>query len=200
MTELELRQEMCNTGKRLLTCHLNHAAAGNISVRLDDNTYLISPTGFDLAKMEPDDIVKIDGTGKILESKNRPSSEWQFHLEIFATRPDANAIIHVHSPYMTAYAVSNVPLTARILPEFVNTVGELPVVPYAVPHTRELADAVGKVIVDHDCVLIANHGSITIGPNLTTAMNNVEISEFTCQVSLLCKSIAPAVELTVTKA
>ncbi len=200
MTELELRQEMCDTGKRLLLCHLNHAAAGNISVRLDDGTFLISPTGFDLAKMTADDIVKIDKTGKILEGANKPSSEWQFHLGIYDVRPDANAIIHTHSPYMTAFATSNVPLTARILPEFVNTVGELPVVPYAVPHTKELADAVSREIVDHNCVLIANHGSITVGRNLNNTMNDVEISEFACQVAVLCKSIGPAVELTVTRA
>ncbi|WP_325199754.1 class II aldolase/adducin family protein [Oscillibacter sp.] len=200
MTEQEIRAEMCAAGRRLLVCHLNHATAGNISVRLDSRTYLISPSGFDLAKMTEEDIMKLDEHGKILSGHNAPSSEWQFHLGIFAARPDVNAIIHTHAPYMTAFAVANVAVTDRILPEFVNLAGELPVVPYAIPHTKELADAVCREIAGHDCVLIANHGSITVGSSLAAAMNCLETSEFTCQVSILSKFIGPAATLTQTKA
>lgn len=200
MTEQEIRAEMCAAGRRLLTCHLNHATAGNISVRLDAHTFLISPSGFDLAKMTEDDLVKLDEQGNILSGYNSPSSEWQFHLGIFSVRPDVNAIIHTHAPHMTAFAVANVPVTAPILPEFANLVGELPVVPYEIPHTKELADSVCREIATHDCVLIANHGSITVGTSISAAMNCLETSEFTCQVTLLSKFIGPAITLTRTKA
>lgn len=200
MQEKAIREAMVAAGKRLLMCGLNHGAAGNISCRLDDGHILISPTGFDLAEMEPQDMVKLTMNGQVVESKNQPSSEYQIHLSIFNMRPDVGAVIHTHSPYMTAFAVANVPVEARIMPEFVNTVGTLPLVPYQVPHTKELADSVCEAMRHNQCVLMANHGSVTVGKNLKECMNNLEISEFTCKVSILCKEIGAQKTLTVTKA
>jgi L-fuculose-phosphate aldolase len=190
-----LRENIVRAGKRLLYAHLNHGAAGNISVRLDQQTVLITPTGYDLAEMEAEDIVKINMEGNVLEGDLDPTSEVNIHLQILRNDPSIGAVIHTHAPYSTAFAVANFPMEKKLLPEFVNTVGSLPLIPFETPHTRDLADAVCEYMKRYKSVLIANHGMVTTGKTLKECLNNVEISEFTCQVSILCKIIGGELQI-----
>ncbi len=167
----------------LALCHQVHAkgltssSGGNISQRCGDQI-LITPSGRSLQLLKPEDVVlmKLDGSYRS-ENGGIPSKEWRMHLCCY-TREDVNTVIHVHSPNATAIScLENADPQCAIpvyTPGFGVRVGRLPMLPYLVNGSAELADAVAKVIEYRDSVLLANHGPLAVGATAEAALNIIE--------------------------
>ncbi len=195
MNEKLLKKEICEIGKRIYLNGFVAANDGNISVKISDNAFLTTPTGISKGYMRPEMIVKVNSKGEVLEGRYRPSSEVKVHLKVYKERPDVGAVIHAHPPIATAYAVAGVPLDRRILPETIYALGYVPVIDYAIPGSRELADGLAEYLQRFDALLMANHGSVTVGADLTGAYYKLETLEFYAKITLLTKLIGQQREL-----
>jgi L-fuculose-phosphate aldolase len=184
-TEEEHRRDICLAGRWVHARHFVAATDGNISVRLDHERLLTTPTAMSKGLMTPDDLVITDMQGQRLTGSRQPSSELGMHLLIYFRRPDVHAVCHAHPPVATGYAAAGIPLNKAIVSEVVLSLGCIPVAPYATPGTPELTAALEPLVQHYDALLMANHGVVTCGPDLLTAFFRMETVEHFAQVSLV---------------
>lgn len=191
---IEQKHLIIKYGKQLGIKNMSPATSGNISVRCDDNI-LITASETALGDLCEDDIVEIDiNANKIGEGK-KPSSEKNMHCAIYRLRPDINAIIHCHSPYVSAFAVCHEPINKPIISENVFYFGEIPVAPYALPGSEQLAKNASALFEKHNAVLLANHGIIIGARDLKTAYYLCETAETVAQIFINAKILGGAKEL-----
>lgn len=187
MSEAAAREQIVQRARSLYDRGYAHGSSGNLSVRTEDGI-LITPTGSSLGRLDPARISKVDADGRHAGG-DPPSKESFLHLAMYAERPTAKAIVHLHCT--CAVAVSclfhedprNVipPLTAY----HVMRVGRLPLIPYFRPGDRALAEAVRREAREHHAVLLANHGPVVAGKSLDEAVDNAEELEATAKLVLL---------------
>jgi L-fuculose-phosphate aldolase len=191
ITEIKYKKQICDIGKRIYDKGFVAANDGNISIRICDNEYLITPTGVSKGFLTPEMILKVDGDGNLLDGTPpyHPSSEMKMHLIVYQERPDVQAIVHVHPPYATAFAIAGIPLDQAIMPESVVYIGTIPVAEYGTPSTEEIPNAVKKHVLDHQGVLLENHGALTWGQDLEHAYNLMESLEFTAKINWIAKQL-----------
>ncbi|MBN1562964.1 MAG: class II aldolase/adducin family protein [Anaerolineae bacterium] len=184
--EWEMRHKIIDVGRRLYDLFFVAGNDGNISVRLNDDEILMTPTNVSKGQMEPEDIVKVSLSGQLLAASNgsRPSSEGRMHLAIYRNRPDIRAVVHAHPPTATGFAVANRDLTAPFLPEVVVRTGPTPLVPYTIPGGDELPASLIPYIEDHLTLLLGNHGVVAYGPTLRDALFNLETVELNARIFL----------------
>ncbi|NPV53813.1 MAG: class II aldolase/adducin family protein [Firmicutes bacterium] len=163
------------------------AAEGNISLRLPDNQVLITPSGLDKATVSPEDMVRVDLEGNILEGNYKPSSEVHMHLAAYRLRPDVNAVVHGHPPFSTGFAAAHTSIPSSILPEVTALLGDIPLVEYGTPSCEELAKKVEQYLPSYDCFLLENHGVLTLGKNMQHAFHRLEILENAAKVTLVAR-------------
>ena len=191
MTEGQMRDQIAELGKSLYDRGLAHGSAGNISAKLADGTWLLTPTNSCLGRLDPAKISKLDGNGKLLAG-DPPSKESFLHLAMYEERSNSAAVVHLHS--LHAVAVSCLdgidpgdvfpPITAYAIMQ----VGKLALVPYYPPGDQSLADAVRKLAGRHHAVLLANHGPVVAGSSLNAAVNAIEELEQTAHLMLLLRA------------
>lgn len=157
---------------------------GNVSVRRDDGTIVCTPSGVSKREIEPDMLVVIDSAGRVVEGDRRPSTEMAMHLRCYADREDVRAVVHAHPPYATAFAAADRALDGYGLIETVLTVGAVPVVPFAMPGTDDVAEAIAPYLSHHDALLLRAHGALTVGSDLRTAYYRMESLEQFAKISL----------------
>lgn len=167
------KQDILYWSKRLYQKGMSPATSGNISVRTDKGI-LISSSGVCLNDMNEDDIVLIDFDGNLIEGNKKPSSEKFLHAQIYSSRDDIDAIIHSHCPYITAFAVAGKMINEPILPEFVFYFDKIPVAPYGLPSSFDLAMHTAECFKTSDVVLMQNHGVIAGSSSLQNAFYNLE--------------------------
>lgn len=184
------KNEIIYWSKRLYDKGLSPSVSGNVSVLLDDNTILISSSGSASGDLSEEDIVKIDLTGNLIEGNKKPSSEKLMHVQIYKNRPDIKAIIHSHSPEITAFSLNKKGLSKIILPEFAFHFGSVPISEYHLPSSMELALDVGEKFKNHNAVLMKNHGVTVGGKNLKEAFYSLEMIQANCKTLLLAKTIS----------
>ena len=177
--------EIVRIGQMMYERRFIIAGDGNISVRLADDVILATPTALCKGLLTPDQIVKLDMAGKVLDGDYQPSSEIKMHLAAYRTRPDVNAVVHAHPPISTGFAVAGIPLDQLILAEMVVNFGAIPLAPYHSPSTAELAESVAEKVRCYDAVLMANHGVMTIGPDVYSAYHRLEMVEQFATISLV---------------
>jgi L-fuculose-phosphate aldolase len=194
----EARKQICEIGRRIYDKGFVAANDGNISVKLPDGTFLCTPTGVSKGFMTPDMLCRVDGAGNVLGTAQnlKPSSEILMHLRVYGERSDVTAVVHAHPPYATSYAIANIPLCGKIMPEAVIMLGCVPIARYGTPSTREIPDAVAPFLPHFDAVLLANHGALSFGMDLLTAYHKMESMEFYAQLSYLSHNLGGAKELT----
>src|SRR6184192_4572756 len=186
-TEETLRAEIVEVGRRMYARGYTASNDGNISARLGPDRLLMTPKSVCKGFMTPDMMCVTDLEGKKLAGERDPSSEMQMHLEVYRQRPDAGAVVHAHPPIATGFAVAGIPLDRAVLAEVLTTLGSIPIAEYATPSTRELPEAVRKHIKAHDGMLLANHGALTVGPDLFGAYYKMEIIEHFAKISLVAR-------------
>ena len=186
MDYMETREIMCDICHK--TWQLGWVAAndGNLSVKLPNGNFLATPTGISKSFITPEKLVVIDGEGNVLEAENgyRPSSEIKMHLRCYKEREDVGAVLHAHPPTATGYAVAHVPLDCYTMIETVAAIGSIPVTPYGTPSTYEVPDAIAPYLQEHDVLLLANHGALTVGADAITAYYRMETLELFAKISL----------------
>ena len=179
MTEYDLRQKMVAASLRLVELGLNRGAAGNLSLRHGGN-FLITPSALLPEAMHPEDMVLMDFSGEVVRGE-RPSSEWRFHRDILASRPEIGSVVHVHSPFATTLAC-----LGREVPPFHYMIAaaggtSIRCAPYALFGTQALSDHVLAALHDRRACLLANHGMIAAGRDLDEAMGLAVEVESLCE-------------------
>lgn len=184
MTAYEVRQEIVRVGKLLHDKGFIAATDGNVSVRLDGNRVLATPTCMCKGMMTVEDLVTVDMTGRKLEGFRDVSSEIGMHLMIYRECPDTCAIVHAHPPTATGFAAAGIALDQALVSEIVIALGEVPLAEYATPGTQELVDSLEPLVHDHNAILMANHGVVTHGEDLLTAYMRMETVEHFAKIAL----------------
>jgi ribulose-5-phosphate 4-epimerase/fuculose-1-phosphate aldolase len=189
LSESKLRDEICRLGESLFTRGLTFGSAGNISARLEDG-WLMTPTNFSLGRLDPAELSKLDANGKLISGKP-PTKETFLHRAMYSERPQAGAVVHLHSTYSVAVSALADIDEANVLPPitayYVMRVGRLPLVGYYPPGDLALADAVQRLAGKHHAVLLANHGPVVAGSTLDAAANAIEELEETAKLFLLLR-------------
>jgi L-fuculose-phosphate aldolase len=177
--EYYVRQEIIRVTRIVANQGLIRSSDGNISVRLEADRFLVTPSGLYKMSMEPDDPIVVDSAGQVIEGKPglKPTSEVGMHLEVYRQRPDVNAVLHAHPPYATALTIAGLPFPTDLLPEVLIALGEVPTASYATPGTPALAESIQAPIQNHNAVMLSNHGSITVGQTLEEALIALELLE-----------------------
>ena len=190
--ERELRQDLVRFGKMLHDLGFVAATDGNLSVRLDDERFLVTPTGFSKGMMEPEDMVVVDLQGKKLSGAYKPSSEITMHLTIYRMRPDVGAVVHAHPCTATGFATAGIALDEPLCSEVVITLGAVPLAPYATTGTMELSDSLRPYIPFHDAILMANHGVVAYGEDLCRAYMRMEAVEHYAKIVMVTRQLGCA--------
>mgnify|MGYP005749084627 FL=1 len=177
MSDFEAKKMICEIGQRIYNKNFVAANDGNISVKVADNAIWTTPTGVSKGFMTPDMMVKMDLSGKIISGKMKPSSEVKMHLRVYKENPEVNAVVHAHPPVATSFAIAGIPLEKPVSPEAVVILGTVPVAPYATPGTEEVPNSIAPYCRDHNAVLLANHGALTWGRDITEAYYRMESLE-----------------------
>lgn len=181
----EHKLDIVRIGKLMYERRFIVAGDGNISVKIGDECILATPTALCKGTLTPDQIVKLDHAGNVIDGEYQPSSEIKMHLAAYRTRPDIHAVVHAHPPISTGFAVAGIPLDQLILAEMVVNFGAIPLAPYHSPSTAELANSVAEKVRCYDAVLMANHGVMAIGPDLETTYHRLEMVEQFATISLV---------------
>jgi len=184
-TERQLRREIVCFGKSLHERGFIAAMDGNLSVRLDDNRILSTPTAMCKGMMRPSDLVIVDLEGRRLSGKRNASSEIAMHLLVYKSRPDVRGIVHAHPPTATGFAAAGMALNQPLVCEVVIGLGSIPLAKYGTPCTPELTEALAPLVPDYDAILMSNHGVVAYGSDLHRAYMKMETVEHFAQIALV---------------
>ena len=185
--ESQLRADIVEVGRRMYARGYTASNDGNISVRHGDDRLLMTPKNVCKGFMTPDMMCITDLEGRKLQGDRDPSSETLMHLEVYRQRPDVRAVVHAHPPTATGFAVAGIALDRAVLAEVLTTLGSIPIAAYATPSTSELPEAVRKYVKAHDGMLLANHGALTLGPDVYSAYYKMETIEHFAKISLVAR-------------
>jgi len=189
MSVESLRADIVEIGRRMYARGYTASNDGNISVRIDIDSLLMTPKSVCKGFMTPDMMCVTDLSGKKIAGDRDPSSEALMHLEVYRQRPDVNAVVHAHPPIATGVAVAGIPLDRAVLAEVLTTLGSIPLAEYATPSTSELPAAIRKYVKAHDGMLLANHGALTVGADLFSAYYKMETIEHFAHISLVARML-----------
>lgn len=191
-----LRSELIYYSKLCYTNGYVKATDGNISVRTRKNFILTTATETNKGKIKPADLVKVDPKGKKILGKKNPSTELKLHLFIYAKRKDVNAVVHTHAKFASAFAAAGIALDKPVLPEIYLTFGKIPLAKYATPSTDEVAASIEKLVIEHNAILLANHGLVTFGKTLEQAYYLTEKAEQFAEISYYARTLGGEMTLT----
>lgn len=190
MTSKTKADQLCSLCHSLFQRGYSVGGAGNVSVRLDDGGFLVTPTGGSLGRLTAAGLARIDSNGVPVEGP-KPSKEFAFHRALFECRPDTGAIVHLHSTYLTALScLEDLPQENALrpfTPYYVMRVGYLPVIPYYRPGAPEIARDLVAAARAHpvSAFLLASHGVVVLGADIEDAVNNAEELEETARLAFL---------------
>jgi L-fuculose-phosphate aldolase len=195
--ETRTRQEIVEVARLMAQQGLARSSDGNISVRLAPGRILITPRGLYKPKMVPEDLVIVDGEGRLLAAPEgrRPTTEMGMHLEAYRQRPDIQAVLHAHPPHATALTIAGLPYPADFMPEVRVMLGDVPVAPYARPGTPAVAESIRELIRTHDNILLSHHGSISVGRSLEETLMALERMEAAAYTYYLARALGQPVPL-----
>lgn len=188
--EAKLRDDICRVGASLFNRGLTHGSTGNISARLADGGWLMTPTGSSLGVLDPARLSHLDAEGRHIAG-DKPTKEAFLHTTMYDKRPKTGAVVHLHSTYSVAVSCLADTNPHDCLPPItaysVMRVGTLPLVPYFPPGDESLAHAVGALAGKHHALLLANHGPVVAGTDLSAAADAIEELEETARLVLLLR-------------
>jgi L-fuculose-phosphate aldolase len=195
----EFATRVLATARTMNACGINRGSAGNVSVRCEGG-FIITPTGMAYDDCTAADMAKVgaDGTANGLR---KPSSEWRFHRDIYAARPEAGAVVHTHSPFATALACQamGVPAFHYMVARFGGA--DVRCAAYATFGSQELSDAILVALEDRCACLMAHHGMVVFGRDCDHALALAVELETLCEqywrvLQLGAPKLLPADEMT----
>jgi ribulose-5-phosphate 4-epimerase/fuculose-1-phosphate aldolase len=194
MSETRIREEICRLGRSLFERGLTPGSSGNISVKLDDGGYLVTPTNASLGFLDPSLLSRLAADGKLI-SGEAPTKEVPLHSALYLTRGSARAVVHLHSTH--SVALSMLPeidpraALPPMTPYYLMKCGHTALVPYYRPGDPAVADAIKGLAGKYSSVLLANHGPVVSGDTLETAVFAIEELEETAKLYLLLRGLNP---------
>ena len=194
---MELREQICDICHKMWQLGWVAANDGNVSAKLEDGTFLATPTGISKSFITPEKLVHIDKEGNVLDGLEgyRPSSEIKMHLRCYQEREDVGAVLHAHPPVATGFAVAHQSLDDYSMIETVIALGSIPLTPYGTPSTYEVPEAIAPYLKEHDAMLLANHGALTVGADVLTAYYRMETLELFAKITLNARLLGGAKEI-----
>lgn len=194
MSETRLREEICRYGRSLFERGLTPGSSGNISMRLEDGGWLVTPTNASLGFLDPARISRLDAGGRLV-SGDKPTKEIPLHSALYETRGSARAIVHLHSTH--AVALTMLPeidpraALPPMTPYYLMRAGETALVPYYRPGDPAVADAIRGLAGRYSSVLLSNHGPVVAGDSLEATVFATEELEETAKLYLLLRNLNP---------
>lgn len=197
MRTQEIKEQICDICHKMWQLGWVAANDGNVSVKAEDGTFWITPSGVSKAFITPEMLLHTDSSMQVLDgpSQYKPSSEMKMHMRCYEERSDVGAVIHAHPPTATGYAVANIPLDEYSMIETVLTLGSVPVTPYGTPSTYEVPEAIAPYLAEHDVLLLQNHGALSVGCDALTAYYRMETLELFAKISLTAHLLGGAKEI-----
>jgi L-fuculose-phosphate aldolase len=168
---------------------------GNLSVRLDNDHLLITPAGARKGELDVDDLCEISLEGRHLAGRGTASTEHRLHLAAYRARADVRAVVHAHPPTATGFASAGRTIPDNVLPELIVLVGPVALAPFTMPGTDEVGQATEPLFREHDAVLLANHGAVTLGTTLQQALDRMESLEHGARIIAAAESAGGVVTL-----
>jgi L-fuculose-phosphate aldolase len=172
------------------------AADGNVSMRLEDDTLLLTPAGVNKARLPPGSLARVALDGRVLDG--RPSKELAMHLAVYGACPDARVVVHAHPPTAIAWTLARPELEelpTDSLPELLLAAGRVPIVPYARPTTEELGTVLLPFLPGHRLLLLSRHGALAWGESMEEAINGIERLEHSALILKAAEELGGATPL-----
>lgn len=188
-TEQELRHDIVEIGKLVYQKGWVAANDGNISIRLDENRILCTPTGVSKGMMKPDDLIVVDMQGNKIEGRLERTSEIAMHITIYEMRPDVRSVVHAHPPVATGFAAAGRPLNLALLPEVIIGLGCVPLADYGLPGTPALTDGMLPFIPKYDALLLENHGAVCYSDSAYRAFFKMETLEHFARITFVAEML-----------
>ena len=186
--ERALREEICRVGRLMHDKNFIDGTSGNISVRLEDERILATPSGLAKGFMQPEQLIVINLEGERVDAPTdanqdlKPTSESAMHLECYRQRPDVMSVIHAHPPTAVALTIAGYNFQQCLIPEMVVILGLIPTAPYSTPSSNENRDAISQLVLEHDVIMLAHHGSLTVANSLWDAYLKLETLEHSANI------------------
>ena len=184
------RKEIADYLKKMLESGLTKGTSGNISIFDRKNGYIaISPSGMNYDEIIPEDVVVIDLDKKIIEGNRKPSSESDLHIAIYKSKSEVNSVVHTHSMFCTVLSTLNMPIKSVHYVIADCGASEVPVAPYRIYGSEDLAISVVNTIGESNACLLANHGMIACGDNLKSAFGLASTCEWVAEIQWRALSV-----------
>ena len=184
-TEQQHREEIVHFSRLLHQAGFVVATDGNLSVRLDEDRVLSTPTAMSKGSLCSADIVTVDMDGRLIAGRHNATSEIAMHLMIYKLRPDVHGIVHAHPITATGFAAAGMALDQPLVCEVVIGLGSIPLARYGTPGTPELCESLEPLVPYHDALLMANHGAVAYAETLQSAYMKMETVEHFAQIALV---------------
>lgn len=194
MTETKFREQICLYGRSLFERGLTPGSSGNISIRLDDGGWLVTPTNASLGFLDPARLSRLDTSGRLL-SGDPPTKEIPLHSALYETRRSARAVVHLHCAHCVALSmlpeIDPPAALPPMTPYYVMRCGATALLPYYRPGDAAVADAIRGLAGKYACVLLSNHGPVVAGDTLEAAVFAIEELEETARLYLMLRGMNP---------
>lgn len=186
---IQRKTAVCHAALRSYQDGLFAGTSGNLSTYDSGSGQMaITPSGVDYLTMQPSDVVIMGLDGTIHEGTRPPSSEWRLHAAIYQAKPEAGAVVHTHSPYATSFAVVRRPIPAVLIEMLVFLGGDVPVADFALPGTAEVGTHAVAALTDRTACLMANHGVVAFGRDLSEARTRAIYVEDAAKICTLAQA------------
>lgn len=184
------KNELIEYGRMAGDKNYTPGISGNLSARCGDMV-VITSSGVANGYLTENDFAVVDFDGNAIEGE-KPSSERMLHIEFYKKRPDMNYVMHVHSPYLTAFASAGISLDDKISPEIIYCFEKIPLAEYSIPGSKELVEKTSKYFENYDVVLMANHGVIIAGKDIKDAFYKLDLCENYAKTVICAKLLGGA--------
>lgn len=191
-TEQENRNDLVRVCHRIYEKGWVAMNDGNVSIRLDSDRILCTPTAVSKGMVELEDLIVVDMTGQIVEGRHDCTSEIAMHITIYTMRPDVRSVVHAHPPVATGFAAAGRALDKALLPEVIINLGAVPLAAYGLPGTPALSDGMRPLIPKYDALLLENHGCTTFGGDVWQAFFRMEIVEHFARITFVAEMLGGA--------
>ena len=191
-TEEELRRDLLRICRLIYEKGWVAMNDGNISIRLDDDRILCTPTAVSKGFVEAEDLIVCDGQGRKVAGARAGTSELAMHLTVYSLRPDVRSVVHAHPPTATGFASAGRALDKAMLPEVVIQLGAVPLAAYGLPGTAALSEGMLPYIENYDAMLLENHGCTTYGRDVWEAYFRMEMVEHFARITFVAELMGGA--------
>jgi L-fuculose-phosphate aldolase len=185
--EQQRREDIVRIGRMMYERGWMAANDGNITIRLDQHHILATPTGVCKGNIHAEDLLICDSDGNKISGERERTTEMAMHLAIYRMRADIHAVVHAHPPVSTGFAVAGRALNLGLMPELIVSMGSVPLADYGLPGTPALVEGMLPYVPKYDAILLANHGAVCYGENITAAYARMETLEHLARIALVAE-------------